>query len=58
MRYHLLIEIRDEDATLTEIPPREVIFNFPPEFVRNGQIAATSSHTASIRLIPITTPSG
>ena len=56
MPYHLLIEVRDEDIALTEIPPREVIFNFPPEFVRSGQIEATSSHTAKIRLIPVTTP--
>lgn len=56
MRHHLLIEIRDEDAALTEIPPRPVIFNFPPEFVRGGQIEATSSHTATIRLIPIPSP--
>ncbi|NLW84942.1 MAG: hypothetical protein GXY41_11165 [Phycisphaerae bacterium] len=52
-RHHLLIEIRDEDAALTEIPPREVIFNFPTDFVRGGQIEAASSHTAVIRLIPI-----
>jgi hypothetical protein len=54
MRYHLLIEIRDEDAALTEIPPREVIFNFPPEFIRTGQIEAVASKTAAIKLIPIT----
>ena len=59
MRYHLLIEIRDEDATLTEIPPREVIFNFPPEFIRNGQIEATASKMATIKLVPLTpTPAG
>lgn len=56
MRHHLLIEIRDEDAGLAEIPPREVIFNFPPEFVRSGQIEATSSHTAIIRLISTPAP--
>ncbi len=53
-RHHLLIEVREEDAALEEIPPREVIFNFPPEFVRNGHIEATSSRTAVIRLVPIT----
>jgi len=57
MRYHLLIEIREEDAALEEIPPREVIFNFPPEFVRTGQIEATSSKTAMIQLVPVS-PSG
>lgn len=53
MRYHLLIEVRDGDETLEEIPPREVIFNFPPEYVRQGQIEAASPKTAVIRLIPI-----
>jgi len=57
MRHHLLIEIREEDAALEEIPPREVIFNFPQEFVRNGQIEATSSKTAMIQLVPLS-PSG
>lgn len=57
-RCHLLIEIRDEDATLDEIPPREVIFNFPPEYVRGGRIEAASTHTAIIRLIPIAPAAG
>jgi len=59
VRYPLLIEIRDEDATLTEIPPREVIFNFPPEFLRTGQIEAASPKMATLKLIALTpTPAG
>lgn len=54
VRYPLLIEIRDEDAALPEIPPREVIFNFPPEFARNGQIEATVPKMATIKLVPLT----
>ncbi len=54
MRYHLLIEIREEDAALGEIPPREVIFNFPREFVRKNQIEATAPKTAVIKLVPLT----
>lgn len=53
MRYPLLIEIRDEDATASEIPPREVIFNFPAEFVRRGQIEAAAPRTATIKLVPL-----
>jgi hypothetical protein len=61
VRYQLLIEIRDDDATLTEILPREVIFNFPSEFVRNGQIEASSKpEPARIKLSPLApvTPAG
>jgi len=58
MRYHLLIEIRDEDAAMGEIPPREVIFNFPAEFVRNGQIEAVLPKTALIKLLPLLSPGG
>lgn len=57
MRYHLLVEIRDEDAAMSEIPPREVIFNFPPEFVRSGQIEAVAPKTAIIKLLPLLSPS-
>lgn len=58
MRYHLLIEIREEDAAMSEIPPREVIFNFPPEFVRRGQIEAALPKTALIKLLPLLSPGG
>ncbi len=58
LRYHLLVEIRDEDAAMGEIPPREVIFNFPPEFVRSGQIEAALPKTAIIKLLPLLTPGG
>ena len=59
VRYPLLIEIREEDAALPEILPREVIFNFPAEFVRNRQIEAAAPTTATIKLVPLTpTPAG
>ena len=58
MRYPILIEIRDEDANLTEgIPPREIIYNFPPEYVAKREIELGDPlppKTAIIRLIPIT----
>ena len=55
MRHHLLIEIRDEDAALAEPFQREVMFNFPAEFIRDRQVEATSSHTAILRLVPVST---
>lgn len=56
-RYHFLIEIRDGDESLSEIPPRPVIYNFPPEFVKTGQIEApVPPHQAQIKLTPLTVP--
>ncbi len=61
MQYPLLIEIRDSDATADPIPPKSVIFNFPAEYVRKGQIeladpTVVKSRQAIITLIPITAP--
>ncbi len=57
MRYQLLIEIWDEDTTLPEIPPKEVIYNFPIEYVKSGEIELVETGTAksaTIKLIPVT----
>lgn len=56
MRTHILIEIRDSDEPLIEIPFRPVIYNFPPEYYKNGDIdivETTPPRTATIRLIPV-----
>jgi hypothetical protein len=37
MRYHVILEIDDEDVK-SEESRREVVYNFPPEFVRRGEI--------------------
>jgi hypothetical protein len=56
-KYQFLIEIRDGDESLPEIPPRTVIYNFPPEYVKSGQIEApTPPHQAQLKLTPITSP--
>jgi len=56
-RYHILIEVRDGDETASEIPPRPVLYNFPPEFLKDGQIEAPSPpQQAQIKLTPLTTP--
>ena len=56
-RYHILIEIRDGDESLSEIPPRPVIYNFPPEFIKDGQIEAPNPpQQAQIKLTPLAAP--
>lgn len=56
MRPHILIPIRDSDAPNTEIPFRPIIYNFPREFFKNGDIdivEVTPPKTATIKLIPV-----
>ncbi|MHC5082507.1 MAG: hypothetical protein ACYTET_01010 [Planctomycetota bacterium] len=58
MPYHILIEIKDSDLTLEEIPPKKVIYNLPPEFVRTGQIEPVGNaltKTAMITITPVST---
>lgn len=56
-RFQILIEVRDGDAALPEIPPRPVIYNFPPEFVKSGQIEAPATLLPGrIRLVPLVSP--
>ncbi|MFH1716132.1 MAG: hypothetical protein ABIF19_02170 [Planctomycetota bacterium] len=38
MRYHVILEIDDKDAQSAGTIPRELIYNFPPEFSGTGQI--------------------
>ena len=56
MRYHILIETRDGDELQPEISLRPVIYNFPPEHFKNGDIdivEVTPAKTASFKLVPI-----
>ena len=58
MRYPILIEIRDEDVLdLTKgIPPKEIIYNFPQEYVAKQAIELGDPRppkTAVIKLIPV-----
>jgi hypothetical protein len=56
-RYHILVEIRDGDEALSEIPPRPVFYNFPPEFIKDGQIEAPNPpQQARIKLTPLSAP--
>jgi len=38
MRYHVILEIDDEDAKATGTIRRELIYNFPPQFSGTGEI--------------------
>lgn len=52
--YHLLVQVQEGDENLNPIPPRPVIYNFPPEMVRKGLIQApTPPAQARIRLVPL-----
>jgi hypothetical protein len=55
MPFHILIEIRDGDELQPEIPPRPVIYNFPPEFVRSGEIELADElrKEAKIKIEPL-----
>jgi hypothetical protein len=56
-RYHILVEIRDGDEALSEIPPRPVLYNFPPELLKDGQIEAPNPpQQAQIKLTPLAAP--
>jgi hypothetical protein len=56
-RYQILIEIRNGDEALTEIPPRAVIYNFPTDFLKDGQIEAPNPpQQAQIKLTPLAAP--
>lgn len=53
--YHLLVQVQEGDENLNPIPPRPVIYNFPPEMVRKGLIQPPSPPApARIRLVPLT----
>lgn len=52
MRYQVILEVDDEDVKAEE-SRREVVYNFPPEFVRKGQILLNQSPVqARFKLIP------
>lgn len=53
MPYHILIEIRDYDQPGEEIL-REVIYNFPQEYVKKNEIEVDKPQIAKFILTPIT----
>lgn len=52
--YHLLVQVQDGDENLNPIPPRPVIYNFPPEMIRKRFIQAPNPpQQTRIRLVPL-----
>jgi len=52
MRYQVILEVDDEDVK-SEEARREVVYNFPPEFVRKGEIALYQPPVqARFKLVP------
>ena len=52
--YHLLIEIYENDAKETEAVSRPVIYNFPQEYVRRGEIMAIDPQPAKFTVKAVT----
>ncbi len=53
MRYHVILEIDDDDAKSTE-PRRELVYNFPSEYVRNDEIELKQQPViAKFKLTPL-----
>jgi hypothetical protein len=54
--YPILIEIKESEVNLPQIPPKKIIYNFPPEYVRSGEIRLDDARipkTATIKIEPI-----
>ena len=52
--YPYLIEVRESDViNLSQIPPKQVIYNFPPEYVRSGEIKLDDSKVSILARIKI-----
>jgi hypothetical protein len=55
MPYQVILEIDDEDAKSTEPLRRELIYNFPDEYIRRDEIRLNQQPvTARFELIPLT----
>lgn len=52
--FHIFLYVLDSDRQATDVITRPVVFNFPQEYVRNGQIEGTSPPPARfvLELIP------
>lgn len=56
MPYQILVEIRDTDINETENIHHPIIYNFPPEYVKKGEIVATGPpEEAEIKITPVAT---
>ncbi|HEG42626.1 hypothetical protein LCGC14_2695130 [marine sediment metagenome] len=54
MQYQVIVEVRDSDETETGEITRQVIYNFPPEYVRSNEIELSEKpRMAKFKLVPI-----
>lgn len=54
MQYQVIVEVRDSDEKETGEIIRQVIYNFPPEYVRSNEIELSGQpRTAIFKLVPI-----
>jgi len=53
MKFHILLEIHDEDKDKTGEIKRRVVYNFPPDFICTGEIKASQPPMARFKLIPL-----
>lgn len=56
--FHIFLYILDSDRQNPEVRDREVVFNFPEEFVRRREIEAVFHPKASFKLVPIVQEDG
>jgi hypothetical protein len=55
MRYQVILEIDDEDTKSEEVR-RELVYNFPEEFVSNDEIRLNQTRVAAVfKLVPLST---
>lgn len=52
-QFHIFLYVLDSDRQATDVITRPVVFNFPPEYVRNGQIEGTVPPPARFTIEPI-----
>jgi hypothetical protein len=56
--FKVILDISDDDAKIAgDLPPRAVVFNLPPEYVRKGEIiiAELEPRMAKFKLVPLET---
>lgn len=59
MDFQVFLQILDEDVEATDLVPRELIYNFPPDYVRKGEIelVVTTDQPAKVQFKLVELPS-
>jgi len=56
--FHIFVYVLDADKETMNVTNRKVVFNFPEEFVRKGEIEAAVDPVVNFKLVPITADNG